>query len=47
MENKSLAKKFLGEWSTKTIVAIAIGAALYGVLMVPFRYSPTPTSAAQ
>lgn len=34
MENKSLAKKFLGDWSTKTIVAIAIGAALYGVLMV-------------
>ena len=34
MEKKSLAKKFLGEWSTKTIVAIAIGAALYGVLMV-------------
>ena len=29
-----MLKKFLGDWSTKTIVAIAIGAALYGVLMV-------------
>lgn len=29
-----MLKKFLGEWNTKTIVAVAIGAALYGVLMV-------------
>ena len=29
-----MLKKFVGEWSTKTIVAIAIGAALFGVLMV-------------
>ena len=29
-----MLKKFVGDWSTKTIVAIAIGAALYGVLMV-------------
>ena len=29
-----MLKKFLGDWSTKTIVAIAIGAALFGVLMV-------------
>jgi len=40
MENKEIrAKKGLGsliagEWNTRTIVAIAIGAALYGVLMV-------------
>jgi energy-coupling factor transport system substrate-specific component len=31
---KSLGKLFLGEWNTKTIVAVAVGAALYGVLMV-------------
>ena len=29
-----MLKKFVGEWNTKTIVAVAIGAALYGVLMV-------------
>ena len=29
-----MLKKFVGEWNTKTIVAIAIGAALFGVLMV-------------
>jgi len=35
MENKkSLGKILVGEWNTKTIVAVAIGAALYGVLMV-------------
>lgn len=35
MENKkSLGKLLVGEWNTKTIVAVAIGAALYGVLMV-------------
>ena len=40
MENTLVQKKkgigslIVGEWNTKTIVAIAIGAALYGVLMV-------------
>ena len=29
----SLAKKLLGTWNTKTIVGVAIGAALFGVLM--------------
>jgi energy-coupling factor transport system substrate-specific component len=33
MEKKSIGKLILGEWNTKTIVAVAIGAALYGVLM--------------
>ena len=33
MANKSFGKKLLGEWNTKTIVAVAIGAALFGVLM--------------
>lgn len=31
---KSIGSLIVGEWNTKTIVAIAIGAALYGVLMV-------------
>ncbi|MBP5279198.1 MAG: ECF-type riboflavin transporter substrate-binding protein [Erysipelotrichaceae bacterium] len=30
---QSLAKKLLGVWNTKTIVGVAIGAALFGVLM--------------
>lgn len=30
---KSLAKTILGDWNTKTIVGVAIGAALFGVLM--------------
>lgn len=34
MENKSVGQKLLGEWNTRTIVAIAIGAALFAVLMV-------------
>lgn len=29
----SLLKTFVGEWNTKTIVGVAIGAALFGVLM--------------
>lgn len=33
MSNQSLGKRLLGVWNTKTIVAVAIGAALYGVLM--------------
>jgi len=32
-KQQSLWRLFLGEWSTKTIVAIAVGAALFGVLM--------------
>jgi len=32
-KRQSLWRLFLGEWSTKTIVAIAVGAALFGVLM--------------
>mgnify|MGYP002510175592 FL=1 len=31
---KGTGKAFLGEWNTKTIVTMAVGAALYGVLMV-------------
>lgn len=31
---KGIGKAFLGEWNTKTIVTMAVGAALYGVLMV-------------
>ena len=34
MEKQSFGKLFLGKWSTKTIVAVAVGAALFGVLMV-------------
>jgi len=35
MKEMSLAKKILGDWKkTQTIVTVAIGAALYGVLMV-------------
>ena len=34
MKEKTLLQKLVGTWNTKTIVAIAIGAALYGVLMV-------------
>lgn len=33
MEKKSLGQKLLGTWNTKTIVGVAIGAALFGVLM--------------
>jgi energy-coupling factor transport system substrate-specific component len=33
METKNLGKKIVGVWNTKTIVAVAIGAALFGVLM--------------
>ena len=32
-EKKSLGKLFVGEWNTRTIVTVAIGAALFGVLM--------------
>ena len=34
MKEKTLGQKLLGDWSTKTIVAVAIGAALFAVLMV-------------
>lgn len=34
MEKKSIGSMILGEWNTKTIVAVAVGAALFGVLMV-------------
>lgn len=33
MANKSFAEKLLGVWNTRTIVTVAIGAALFGVLM--------------
>jgi len=33
-EKKSFAKLFLGTWDTRTLVGIAVGAALFGVLMV-------------
>ncbi len=34
MEKQSIGKKLFGVWNTKTIVTIAVGAALFGVLMV-------------
>ena len=33
MNKKTLGQKLLGTWNTKTIVGVAIGAALFGVLM--------------
>ncbi len=33
MSKKSFGSKLLGEWNTRTIVTVAIGAALFGVLM--------------
>ncbi len=33
MEQKSFGEKLLGVWNTRTIVTVAIGAALFGVLM--------------
>lgn len=32
-KEKSIGKRILGEWNTKTVVVVAIGAALFGVLM--------------
>lgn len=34
MEQKSIGQRIVGVWDTKTIVGVAIGAALFGVLMV-------------
>ncbi len=34
MQKKNLAQLILGDWNTKTVVGLAIGAALFGVLMV-------------
>jgi energy-coupling factor transport system substrate-specific component len=34
MAKEHVGKLFLGKWNTRTLVAIAIGAALFGVLMV-------------
>ena len=33
IKKKNVGAMLLGEWNTKTIVAVAIGAALFGVLM--------------
>ena len=33
MEKQSVGKILLGKWDTKTIVGVAIGVALFGVLM--------------
>ena len=33
MSSKNVGKKLVGVWNTRTIVAVAIGAALFGVLM--------------
>jgi len=33
MKKKSVWELFVGEWNTKTIVGVALGAALFGVLM--------------
>ena len=34
MEKKSLGQLFVGKWNTITLVSVAVGAALFGVLMV-------------
>jgi energy-coupling factor transport system substrate-specific component len=34
MQERSFGKKFLGKWNTVTLVSVAVGAALFGVLMV-------------
>lgn len=34
MQKKSIWQLILGDWNTKTVVGVAIGAALFGVLMV-------------
>jgi energy-coupling factor transport system substrate-specific component len=34
MGKENLGKLFLGKWNTKTLVSVAVGAALFGVLMV-------------
>ena len=34
MKERSLGQLFLGKWNTVTLVAVAVGAALFGVLMV-------------
>ena len=34
MEKQSLCKLFVGKWNTVTLVSVAVGAALFGVLMV-------------
>jgi energy-coupling factor transport system substrate-specific component len=34
MAEQNVGKLFLGEWNTRTLVGIAVGAALFGVLMV-------------
>ena len=34
MEERSLGSLFIGKWNTQTLVAVAVGAALFGVLMV-------------
>jgi len=34
MEKQSFGKLFVGKWSTMTLVSVAVGAALFGVLMV-------------
>ena len=33
IKKKNVGAMLVGEWNTKTIVAVAIGAALFGVLM--------------
>lgn len=33
MRNKTILQKIIGTWNTRTIVGVAIGAALFGVLM--------------
>ena len=49
MEKKSVGKMLLGDWNTKTIVAVAVGAALFGVLMcyggIPIFTNTTLTTA--
>ena len=49
IKKKNVGAMLVGEWNTKTIVAVAIGAALFGVLMcyggIPI-FTNTPPSQA-
>ena len=49
IKKKNVGAMLVGEWNTKTIVAVAIGAALFGVLMcyggIPIFSNPSLTTA--
>ena len=44
IKKKNVGAMLVGEWNTKTIVAVAIGAALFGVLMCYGGTTTTSTS---